>query len=183
MDLLYEAASKYRELLNKDYHITAVYKEEIIELSFWFLPENFYHLVGFHKLLDVKYIARPKFLYTQVLSRKITYASIENSKFIDDMYDRLQFFYRINEIIERLKTGEIIIEFAQKNRTRIMADFLLYNLVDDSYAHLFLRKDGRHGYVPCSFFCRNDDKYIQNNKKYRVKTFMVVGRDNKLQHK
>lgn len=53
MDLLYEAASNYQELLNKKYHIKAVYKDETIELSFSFLIEHFYHLIGFHKLLDI----------------------------------------------------------------------------------------------------------------------------------
>ena len=102
MDLLYEAAKDYSELLDKDYHITAVYKDEVIELSFYFLPEHFYHLIGFHKLL--------------------------------------------------------------------------YDLVDESYAHLFLRRDEKYGYVPCSFFCRSDDRYIRNNKKYRVKSFSVTAR-------
>ena len=40
MDLLYEAASNYQELLNKKYHIKAVYKDETIELSFSFLIER-----------------------------------------------------------------------------------------------------------------------------------------------
>jgi hypothetical protein len=176
MDLLYEAAKDYSELLDKDYHITAVYKDEIIELSFYFLPEHFYHLIGFHKLLDVKHIARPRYLYTRVMSRKLTYSSIEESKFLDEMYDRMQMFHRLNGMIERMKSGDIIIEFSQKNRSRIRADFLLYDLVDESYAHLFLRTDEKYGYVPCSFFCRSDDRYIRNNKKYRVKSFSITTR-------
>ena len=180
MDLLYEAASKYGELLNKDYHIIAVYRDEAIELSFTFLIEHFYHLIGFHKLLDMKQLARPKFLYTQVLSKRITYAAIEGSNFLGDMQDRVQSFHRINELIERLNTGDIVIEFSHKDRTRIKADFLLYDLKDNCYTHLFLRKDMRYGYVPCSFFCRADDKYIRNNKKYRVKEFTVTECKNKV---
>lgn len=186
MDLLYEAAKAYRELLDKDYHVTAVYKDEVIELSFLFLPEHFYHLVGFHKLLDVKHIARPRFLYTRVISRKVIYSTIEGSKFLEEMYERMQEFHRLNEMIERMKSGDIIIEFSQQNRSRIRADFLLYDLKDESYAHLFLRKDDKYGYVPCSFFCRSDDRYVRNNKKYRVKSFVVTTRgerDNRLHRK
>ena len=54
MDLLQEVALKYGDLLNKDYLIKASYKKETIEICFFFLPEHFYHLVGFHKLLDMK---------------------------------------------------------------------------------------------------------------------------------
>lgn len=176
MDLLYEAALKYRELLNKDYHITAGYKDEVLELSFLFLPEHFYHLIGFQKLLDMKHLSRPRFLYTRIMSRKITFTSIERSSFLDDMYDRMREFHRINSLIEHMKSGEIIIEFSKRNRTRIQADFLMYDLRDGNYAHLFLRKDDRYGYVPCSFFCREDDKYIQNNKKYRIRDFSVTDR-------
>jgi len=33
MDFLYEAAKDYSELLDKDYHITAVYKDEVMSFS------------------------------------------------------------------------------------------------------------------------------------------------------
>lgn len=177
MDLLQEVAIKYGELLNKDYYVEATYKEEIINIYFFFLPEHFYHLIGFHKLLDMKELTRPKFLYPNIISHKITYDLIKNSKFIDDIHDRLQNFYRINELIKHLKSGEAVIEFSQKNRTRIKADFLLYDLSNKLYAHLFLRNNGKHGYVPCSFFCRGDEKYIWNNKKYRIKEFAINERD------
>ncbi|MGM9540758.1 PBECR4 domain-containing protein [Anaerovibrio sp.] len=179
MDLLYEAASWYKELLKKDYHVKAAYKNEVIELSFMFLPEHFYHLIGFQKLLDMKHLAMPKFLYTRVISGKLMYDSIKNSKFLGDMYDRMQMFYRVNKTIEHMKNGEIIIEFSQNNRTCIKAEFLLYDLLDGSYAHIFLRKADKYGYVPCSFFCRKDDKYIRNNKKYRIKEFYVTCRKDK----
>ena len=176
MDLLYEAALEYKKLLGKDYHIKAVYRNEVIELSFLFLPEHFYHLVGFHKLLDLKHIASPRFLYTRVTSGKLAYATIERSNFLEDMHDRMKSFYRINKIIDRMSMGDIIIEFSHKNRTRIVADFLIYDLLDGVYAHLFLRRYDKYGYVPCSFFCRGDDKYIKNNKKYRIKEFIVNDR-------
>ena len=179
MDLLYEAASNYQELLNKKYHIKAVYKDETIELSFTFLIEHFYHLIGFHKLLDMKHITRPKFLYTRILSKKITYATIEGSKFLEEMQERIRYFHHINQLINRLQSGNIVIEFSNTNRTRIRADFLLYDLMDNGYTHLFLRKDKAYGYVPCSFFCRNDDKYIRNNKKCRVKEFTITMNKNK----
>ncbi len=176
MDLLQEVALKYGDLLNKDYLIKASYKKETIEICFFFLPEHFCHLVGFHKLLDMKDLTKPKYLYTSIISKKITYDTIKNSKFLDDMYDRLQRFCRINELIDHLKSGEVVIEFSQKNRTKIQADFLLYDLSNKEYAHLFLRKNGNHGYVPCSFFCRSDEKYICNNKKYRITEFIVSPR-------
>ena len=79
MDLLQEVAIKYGELLNKDYHIEATYKEKIINIYFFFLPEHFYHLIGFHKLLDMKELTRPKFLCPNIISHKITYDLIKNS--------------------------------------------------------------------------------------------------------
>lgn len=145
-------------------------------MYYFFLPEYFYHLVGFHKLLDMKDLTKPKYLYTSIISKKITYDTIKNSNFLDDMYDRLQRLCRINELIDHLKSGEVVIEFSQKNRTKIQADFLLYDFSNKEYAHLFLRKNGNHGYVPCSFFCRSDEKYICNNKKYRITEFIVSPR-------
>ena len=72
MDLLQEVALKYGDLLNKDYLIKASYKKKTIEICFFFLPEHFYHLVGFHKLLDMKDLTKPKYLYTSIISKKIT---------------------------------------------------------------------------------------------------------------
>ena len=129
MDLLYEAAAKYQELLNKNYHIKAVYRDETIELSFTFLIEHFYHLIGFHKLLDMKHIIRPKFLHTRIIAKRITYKTIEGSKFLEDMQERICYFQRINELIYHLQTGDIVIEFSHTNRTRIRADFLLYDII------------------------------------------------------
>lgn len=72
MDALYEAAVLYKPLLHRDYHIVAAYRQEQIRIKFIFLPEHFYHLVGFHKLLDLKALVQPRMLLHKVLSREIT---------------------------------------------------------------------------------------------------------------
>ncbi|MCI7330007.1 MAG: PBECR4 domain-containing protein [Selenomonadaceae bacterium] len=173
MDALYEAAVLYKPLLHKDYHIVAAYRQEQIRIKFIFLPEHFYHLVGFHKLLDLKALVQPRMLLHKVLSREITASVIRDSKFYADMEDRLHDFGKLHELIDLLQSGEIVIEFAQQNRTRIQADFLLFRKSTSVYTHLFLRHDQRYGYVPCSFFCRGDNKYIRNNKKYYIVDFSV----------
>lgn len=172
MDLLYEAACSYQSLLGKDYHVVAGYRGERIEFTFVFLPEHFYHLVGFHKLLDLRGVSRPNMLYRKALAHEIDFSLVAKSPFYGEMSERLRIFSRIQEIIEGLPSGKIVIEFSQKHRTRIRANFLLFQKDRDSYAHLFLRCGERYC-VPCSFFCRGDDKYIANNKKYRVIDFCI----------
>lgn len=172
-DALYRAALVYQTLLQKDYHVVAAYKTQRISFTFYFMPHHFYHLVGFQKLLDRRNLTPPGLLYRKVLAREITTESIAGSAFFDDMKARLQDFGQITEIIDALKTGKIVIEFSQQRGTRIQADYLLYREQERVYAHLFLRSDCDGGYVPCSFFCREDDRYIRNNKKYRVQEFSV----------
>ena len=88
----------------------------------------------------MKDLTKPKYLYTSIISKKITYDIIKNSNFLDDMYDRLQRLCRINELIDHLKSGEVVIEFSQKNRTKIQADFLLYDFSNKEYAHFVFEK-------------------------------------------
>ena len=131
MDPLREAACIYQTLLGKNYHVEAGYRDERIGFTFLFLPEHFYHLVGFHKLLDRKAITKPRLLYEKVLAGEITYASVvAGSRFREETEGRMASFVRLRDIVERLSCGKIIIEFSQKNRTRIRADFLLFDCQD-----------------------------------------------------
>lgn len=57
MDKLYECATAYQKLLNVNYKIILGRKGKLIELRICFESIHFHHLIGLHKLTDLR-IAR-----------------------------------------------------------------------------------------------------------------------------
>lgn len=49
-DILLMAAQAYKNLIAVEYHIVLGRKGNTFDLNIVFMPENFYHLAGFHKL-------------------------------------------------------------------------------------------------------------------------------------
>lgn len=83
MDKLLQAAKFYRDnLVNRKFHLIAVKKGKFLELDISFEAENFKHLLGLQKLIDLPLMSRnSEIIYRQILHGKTTLSDIEKSDF------------------------------------------------------------------------------------------------------
>lgn len=168
MDLLKESALAFQRLIGSDYIITAQKGEKRICLTIYFERSQYLHLIGLNKLSDIPiFKGNSRSVFQNILDGKITYETIRQSAFFESIRERILFFPEI----ESLLYNEIILRFDQRKAySTICATMLLYRKQDDTYLHLFLIRDKAKAdtLVPCSFFPRKDNKYIQRQQVYKI---------------
>ena len=179
MDLLYISACEFQNLLHKQYNAVVGYKGKLTDISFYFLPSHYYHLIGLHKLSDIPKISGnlkiKMAMLKDIINRKITYDDIQKSSFIQEIAERIRYAANIKDIINSIDKGKVILGFNGKQMTRIQADFLIPQNHSGGYLHLFLNHENKKNlYVPCSFFFSNNDKYMVGQKKFTTLTFEIV---------
>lgn len=124
MDKLFEAAKFYRENLEgRKFHLTAAKKEKIIEFDIIFGVENFKHLLGLNKLIDLQ-IGKisSEAGYLQILDGKTDLSDIEKSEFFYLVQPRLDNF---KEIKSTLNGKELMVKSLHGEFNCIRADFML----------------------------------------------------------
>lgn len=165
MEKLYDAALFYKEnLLNRQFHLIAGKKGNIIELDIVFSAREFKHLTGLHKLTDLPEIksSSSAVLFRQVLNGELTFETILRSEFLYLCEPRLDNF---KDVKSALYDKELMIKSMKGEFNSIRADFMLTHK-DESYgyAHLFLKKGEREEItVPVTFIVNSDNRYLQNN--------------------
>lgn len=175
MDKLEEVMKDYESLTNKCYVYDLVDKGEI---KVFFKKENFPHVIGLHKLLNIKDLKR---LYYKKISGKNIYKQLENKKISSEMIfksphykkieDRFNYFYKVKELVFE----KVIYDFDRsKLRSTIPADLVLYTIQDNLYIHLFLVKRKQGYYVPMTFIVEVDDTYIKGQTDYDIKKLCIL---------
>lgn len=81
MDHLLQCAKAFERLLDIQYHIILGRKNQLTELALRFEPTEFHHLVGLHKLRDLR-LARGnrEKIFQQILSKTICMEDIKKSR-------------------------------------------------------------------------------------------------------
>ena len=98
MDHLLECAEAFEQLLDVQYHIVLGRKNRLTELTLRFDPTEFHHLVGLHKLRDLR-LARGnrEKIFHQILSKTICMEDIKKSRYFPEIQDRMCFFGNIEQ--------------------------------------------------------------------------------------
>lgn len=163
MDKLLRAAEFYRDnLAGRKYHLIAGKSGKKIEFDIAFNEDNFKHLLGLHKLIDIR-ISRlsSENGYREILNGRTSLADIEKSKYYEQVEERLDNF---NEIKSTLNSKELLIKSLHGEFNFIRADFMLTNRNEEyGYAHLFLKEKGNSITVPVTFIIHPDNSYLRNN--------------------
>ena len=108
MDLLRAGAVSYNLLLHKKFTISAGAKNEKITLSFIFKPVNFYHLIGYHYLMDIQGLGKraarqeKEMALKRTLSNDIVLHKIAGSSFYNEIADRVAWFHRIDGLVAHI---------------------------------------------------------------------------------
>ncbi len=168
MDILQECAVSFEKLFHKNYVITAGRKGKLVTITIIFQAEHFHHLIGLHKLIDLPQISKAKnktIIFHNVKSAKITYDEIKSSIYIEEVDQRMKYFTNI----ENLLNSKIIIKFdKRKAYTSINAKFLIYELYEGIYIHLFFEPKNQELHIPCAFFPREDAKFVNQQEIFTV---------------
>ncbi len=176
-DILYKCFLKYSELMKKNYIYTI---DGGIKFKLIFKKANFAHLIGLHKLIDIeifKSLGEGKnfkkgiadVIFRKISKKEITYNYLENSKYIDEISDRIKYFIDIDDVL----FSEILINFdGSKINSKLKSDMILYSKNGQIYLHLCIfNKSGKT--YPESFFPRGDNNYIKNQIKKLIRKIEI----------
>lgn len=179
MDIL-ECLRIYDTLLNK---IFILHIEDGLRIELTFTKNNFKHLLGLHKLSDVKLLKRKgQVIYNLISDNTITNELISKSIYYDKIEERFLYFYLIPELLQ----SKIIIEFNssicpfRKYSTKLNTDYILYKnmLESNTVAHLTLSQYGSYeNTVKCypeTFFVDHSKTYISGQKLLDVLSVEVI---------
>lgn len=168
MDTLQGCAITFEKLFKTDYVITAGHKKKLWKITIVFQMDQFCHLIGLQKLIDLPQVSRAKnkvSLFHNIKSGELTYDAIKSSIYIEEVNQRMKYFQRIEGLLNR----DIIIKFDKnKAHTSINAEILIYECYEEEYIQLFFQSMKHNIFVPCSFFATRNTKYINRQEIYKV---------------
>lgn len=127
-------------------------KTAAIQLSF--SPEQFHHLSGLHKLIDLR-LAREnrETVFYRILSGEITLADVKKSRYYGDIASRIDPLTQLESLLDN---NDIIFKYNENQNTRswIEAEFLLISPYRGNKTYLFLDQDDTPS-NPDAYFCRS----------------------------
>ena len=115
MDHLLECAEAFEQLLDVQYHIVLGPKNRSTEQPLRVARYPFYHLVGLHKLRDLR-LARGnrEKIFHQILSKTICMEDIKKSRYFPEIQDRMCFFDKIEYLLDSNKTVFLQVLFPKR---------------------------------------------------------------------
>ena len=122
-----------------------------------FMPSDYFHLAGLHKLKDVNFVGSKENIFNKILTDDTLCKKIDSSMYIGDILERINALNYIKNIFKN--KFEIYPYKRNSNRwSKIKADYLIKFYFKSKQCFLFLRK--RDGvYYVCN-------SIIQDNKNY-----------------
>lgn len=160
-DILYSAAQTYKKLTSIKYHIVLGRKGKTSALDIVFMPDNFYHLAGLHKLKQ-KYPFQQrtsKWVLEHILNRNIVLNSIKCDKN----------FYRISE---RLYALNILEQIMDSPETKFYSyDRRKISFATKITANYLAKGNLENTPIIFSFFVRNEEPIYCMNSIFQETTY------------
>ena len=187
LDVLLQKYNDYMRLKN----CRAEYKlvnGECIDVTY--KEENFPHLLGLHKLLDIQLIqfwqddnnkkVKLKDVIRRIKNSSFTDSMIKSSVFYSDIKDRYESFSYEN--LTSLTYTDVIINFNPSIiKSKIKSDYLLFEQNGKGYNHLGIARDSNTGnrYIE-TFFHQPSDMYITGQNIVKIESFVLYDSENKV---
>mgnify|MGYP000445843485 CR=1 FL=1 len=180
MDYLQACAKAFEHLLDTKYHIVIGRKGKLTELNLLFDPTEFHHLIGLHKLHDLRLARgnREKIFY-QILAGGISMDDLKKSLYFPSIQKRMEPFSKIEDFLD---SNKLIFRYNKKLQSfsLIEAEYLLSTPYESTDIYIFLDQLPE----PNSFFCRSffpkeDKDYTKGQAVYTLlkkeKTILSTG--------
>lgn len=169
MDYLQICAKAFEKLLDIQYHIILGRKGKLTELNILFEPKEFHHLIGLHKLRDLRLARenREKIFY-EILAGKITMEDLKKSRYYSEIQKRLEPFYKIENIFD---SNKVIFRYNSKLQTfsLIEAEYLLFTPYENTDIYIFLDRQAGSDFFFCrSFFQKELKDYTKGQAVYTL---------------
>ena len=169
MDELLACAKAFEHLLHVKYHIIIGRKGKSVDLTVSFEAVEFHHLVGLHKLHDLRLSrANREKVFSQILSGHITLDDVKKSRYFCNIQNRLKPFQKIEELFDK---NDLIFRYNQKLQTfsLIEAEYLLSTPHECTDVYIFLdKKDETSDFFCRSFFPKEDKDYTKNQAVFTL---------------
>ena len=122
-----------------------------------FMPSDYFHLAGLHKLKDVNFVGSKENIFNKILTDDILCGKIDSSIYIEDILERINALNYMKNIFKN--KFEIYPYKRNSNRwSKIKADYLIKFYYKSKQCFLFLKeRDGVY------YVCNS---IIQDNKNY-----------------
>ena len=169
MDHLQSCAKAFEHLLDFQYHIIIGRKGKSVELNILFDPTEFHHLVGLHKLHDLR-IARENRdkVFQQILTGNMSIDDLKKSQYFPKIQKRIEPFIQIENFLD---SNKLIFRYNQKLQTfsLIEAEYLLSTPYENTDIYIFLDRQKEPDYFFCrSFFQKEEKDYTKGQAIYTL---------------
>ena len=158
MDHLQSCAKAFEHLLDFQYHIIIGRKGKSVELNILFDPTEFHHLVGLHKLHDLR-IARENRdkVFQQILTGNISINDLKKSQYFPNIQKQIEPFIQIENFLD---SNKLIFRYNQKLQTfsLIEAEYLLSTPYENTDIYIFLDRQKEPDYFFCRSFFQKEEK-------------------------
>ena len=181
VDKLQERAIAFRQLMNYQYVIKLGRKGQIYSFVIDFQKQDFFHLIGLQKLIDLRFLKRSsEYIFNSCLKGKLTYSMLEKSEYFDELGYRFDYFHLLENILD---DNELIFKCninSMRVYSNIKADYLLQDFRDDLTFYIFTEKRTNADTQVCKSFFENSEKdYTYGQTKmtllYKAKINKITG--------
>lgn len=162
-----------------------------LSIDFTYREENFIHLLGLHKLIDIQLIqlfndktnkkVQTKYIISRIKKGKFTDAMVKASVFYPVIASRYESFSYDN--LTTLTYTDAVINFNPALiKSKIKSDYLLFEEKPGlEYNHLGIAADPKTGqrYIE-TFFHQDTDMYINGQTIVKVKAFTLYTPDHQI---
>lgn len=172
-----ECAKLYKQLLNKSYKFKL---ENGIEFTIYFSQNNFFHLIGLHKLTDLSRIANlsKTVVFKKILKGDISQKYIEKSEHYKKIENRIKYFENMLDMFDITKT-KIIVDFnpllLNFDSELLRTKYILYKRLDNGCAHTTIGQESKKLY-PETFFFDKTNVYLSKQNLLGIKSITVINR-------
>lgn len=169
MDYLQICAKAFEKLRDVQYHIVLGRKGKLVNLNILFEPKEFHHLIGLHKLHDLRLARgnREKIFY-EILAGKISMEDLKKSRYYSEIQKRLEPFYKIENIFD---SNKVVFRYNSKLQTfsLIEAEYLLSTPYENTDIYIFLDRQVDSDFFFCrSFFQKELKDYTKGQAVYTL---------------
>lgn len=182
MDKLQQRAIAFRQLMNYQYVIKLGRKGQIYSFVIDFQKQDFFHLIGLQKLIDLRFLKRSaEYIFNSCLKGKLTYSMLEKSEYFDELGYRFEYFHLLENILD---DNDLIFKCninSMRVYSNIKADYMLQNFMDDLTFYIFTEKRTNADTQFCKSFFENSEKdYSKGQTKmtllYKEKINKITGK-------
>ena len=181
MDKLQERAIAFRQLMNHQYVIKLGRKGQIYSFVIDFQKQDFFHLIGLQKLIDLRFLKRSaEYIFNSCLKGKLTFSMLEKSEYFEELGYRFEYFHLLEKILD---DNELVFKCninSMRVYSNIKADYMLQNFRDDLIFYIFTEKRTNADTQFCKSFFENSEKdYSKGQTKmtllYKEKINKITG--------